>query len=216
MDAKHAVPIKIAIAGRFRTGKDTVADIIEAHLTMQSGPGTVARLGFADALKYELSTMVANFTLPDDLFVEEGSQMYALPSAYEQHEELMAQRRAVNGVGWQWWGEYRRRFYGEDYWINHSLFRARLEDAAYASKHIIIRDMRHHNEAQWTKQNGFYLIRVEGPRRSEDARAPDHPSERYVDELPVHCTIHNNGSLYELGELVERLLKYSIAAFFAR
>ena len=212
MNIKRATPIKIAITGRLRTGKDTIADFIEAHL----GPDKVARLGFADALKYELSTMVANFTLPDDLFVEEDNQMYALPGAYKQHEELMSQRRAVNGVGWQWWGEYRRRFYGEDYWINHSLFQASLADAAYASKHIIIRDMRHPNEAQWTKQNGFYLIRVEGPCRSEDVRARDHPSERYVDELPVHYTIHNNGSLYELGERVERVLKYDIAAFFGR
>jgi hypothetical protein len=46
--------------------------------------------------------------------------------------------------------------------------------------------MRHINEAEWCRKEGFYLVRIVGPCRAEgERRDPTHASEVHVDELEV-------------------------------
>lgn len=185
---------RIALTGRFRTGKDTVAAMIADEI---GGPCTP--IAFAAALKQELADMV-HAQLRDSLpALTKTEYWYTFDGWMKMHRE-------VNGLGWQWWGEFRRRFYGEDYWINHPYLQ---ETVSYwgASTHLIITDMRHHNEARWCRDNKFFMVRVEGPCRAKDEqRDPNHPSERHVEELPVDCLIQNTSDLVYLRENVKLML----------
>lgn len=199
---------KVAITGRFRTGKDTVATM----LVKQLGSRYVTRIAFADALKYELADMVWKYLnqgadIPQ-LARDEGDKWYTFDGWMRMHRE-------VNGAGWQWLGEFRRQFYGEDYWTNHPELKVRYAVALLQKQNIIITDMRHHNEAAWCREHGFFLVRVEGPCRAAfERRDANHPSERHVRDLDVHATIANTYGLSELGQAVRELYNKQIVPFF--
>lgn len=194
---------KIAITGEFRRGKDTLANLIEEQLLA----GNVTRLAFADALKRELAEMVYGYTCAN---LDES-----MSEDVDDWEELMRKDRHIHGVGWQWWGEYRRQKFGQDYWVNHYDFLGQYARACDHEHHIIITDMRHHNEAQWCREHGFYLIRIEGPCQVEgELRDAKHPSEIHVPDLPVHLIIHNVGGLDALREKVADKLMPKLARFF--
>lgn len=204
--------MKIAITGEFRRGKDTVAGIIQRQFT--SHP--VVMLAFADALKSELAEMTLNYIQPPSLIVKkDGGDTYVQPGAYRDWEAHMRKKRDINGTGWQWWGEFQRQYQGEDYWIKHVRFQYRYSEAARDGDHIIITDMRHHNEFVWCQAQGFFTVRVTGPCRSEESRDPNHPSEIHVRELPVDFELINDGTMNDLTREVENLMRGDVARFFA-
>jgi hypothetical protein len=179
------VPYKIAITGHFRTGKDTFADM----LTETLNPPTV-KLHFGDALKEELAEMVWDYTSPDIEYADWKAEFLS--------------NKALNGLAFQWWGEWRRQKVSENYWINHFLFQERYRGALIKGANISISDMRHVNEAEWCRKEGFYLVRIVGPCRAEgERRDPAHASEVHVDELEVDLVLPNTGSLNTLKEIAE-------------
>lgn len=202
--------MKIAITGGFRRGKDTVAGIIQRQITDRP----IVVLAFADALKSELAELSLNYIQPPELVTRKNGDTYIQPGAYRDWERHMRKQREINGTGWQWWGEFQRQYSGQDYWIKHVRFQYRYAEAARDGDHIIITDMRHHNEAEWCRQQGFFLLRVTGPCRSEESRDPLHPSEIFVNDLPVDFELINDGSMNDLTRAVQNLLKGDIARFF--
>jgi hypothetical protein len=195
------VPYKIAITGHFRTGKDTFADILADALS----PPTV-KLHFADALKYEVAHMLYDYRNPahrDGIVTGYTYQDTYLDSIATFAAE-MAEDRQINGLAWQWLGEWRRQKTDPDYWINHYKFQDAYRAALTTNSNIIISDMRHVNEAEWCRKEGFYLIRIVGPCRAEgERRDPNHASEVHVDELEVDLVLPNTGSLNTLKEIAE-------------
>jgi hypothetical protein len=197
------VPYKIAITGHFRTGTDTFADMLAEAL----GP-PIVKLPFADALKKELAEMVYAHIRPayrDGLVTGYISQ-----EAYRDGEAefvtKMAADHHINGLGWQWWGEWRRQKTDLDYWIKHPRFQLKYQDALTSNANIIISDMCHINEAEWCRKEGFYLVRVEGPCRVEgERRDPSHASEVHIDELEIDLVLPNYGDLSTLKKLTEAL-----------
>lgn len=190
-------PLRIGITGRFRRGKDTVANILTEQL---GGSKNVARLAFADALKDELSVSTWNFLIA---LKRAGVPIPIIEMGYAEFVKFMHEQRDMNGVGWQWLGEFMRQVVSEDYWIKHHDLEDKFDKAVYDKKHIIITDMRHHNECNWLHDRGFFTIRVQGPNHAPgDVRDVDHPSERFIDELPVHHVLWNTSSISWLRELV--------------
>lgn len=204
--------IKVALTGRFRRGKDTVADMLAARIEKP-----VARLAFGDALKDELSQMVFGYLGESSpAFARRQSDAHG-SSKYPQEcvtlnahlEWMRTSTRPVHGPGWQWWGEFRRRFCGEDYWISHPAFVEAYRRVCDYEHNAIVTDMRHFNEAEWCRVNGFYRIRVHGPcRAARDVRDPDHESERNIEWLPVDTVLYNEGSYSELERTVDGLVVF--------
>lgn len=203
--------MKIAIAGEFRRGKDTVANIIEASLLTDK---QVTRLAFADALKTEVSEMTFDYVKADSYENSAGMTLRndASFSAWDAH---MHRLRPVNGLAWQWWGEFRRQTEGEHYWINHPQFQCRYKDAVRDGHHVLITDVRQHNEAAWCRRNGFYCIRIEGPCRAfGETRDPQHPSEIHIPDLEVDAVLVNEGTMNDLTRSIHELLEQTILPFF--
>jgi hypothetical protein len=198
------VPYKIGITGHFRTGKDTFADMLAEAL----GPPTV-KLHFADALKYEVAHMLYDYRNPAhrDRIATSGVHQETYLDSIANFTAEMAEDRQLNGLAWQWLGEWRRQKTDLDYWINHYKFQDAYRAALVSSSNIIISDIRHLNEAEWCRKEGFYLVRIVGPCRAEgERRDPTHASEVHVDELDVDGIIDNFGNLDTLESLALALL----------
>jgi hypothetical protein len=193
------VPYKIGITGHFRTGKDTFADMLAEALS----PPTV-KLHFADALKYEVANMLYDYTHPvrRDRIVTGYTHQETHQNLVSNFAAEMAEDRQLNGLAWQWLGEWRRQRTAPDYWINHYKFQDAYRTALTKGANIIISDMRHVNEAKWCREQGFYLVRIVGPCRAEGERRDlTHASEVHVDELKVHAVFDNSGNLDTLKSL---------------
>jgi hypothetical protein len=82
----------------------------------------------------------------------------------------------------QWWGtDYRRTYYGEDYWVK-KLFTSIPSNTDIA----LVSDTRFPNEAAGIKQRDGYTINVQRLREDgsafySDDRPVDHPSETALD-----------------------------------
>jgi 2-keto-4-pentenoate hydratase/2-oxohepta-3-ene-1,7-dioic acid hydratase in catechol pathway len=100
----------------------------------------------------------------------------------------------------QGWGtDFRRKIFGEDYWIK------KMDDAMVLLRsqyeNIIIPDVRFLNEYEWVKNEGGVMIRVE---RSIDY-SDTHISETELDHSIFDHTIVNDGTERDLVTKVEQL-----------
>jgi hypothetical protein len=200
------VPYKIAITGHFRTGKDTFADMLAEAI----GPPTV-KLHFADALKYEVAHMLYDYRNPAhrDRIVTSGVHQETYLDSIATFAAEMAGDRQLNGLAWQWLGEWRRQKTSPDYWIHHYKFQDVYRAALTNNSNIIISDMRHVNEAEWCRKEGFYLVHIVGPCHAEgERRDPNHASEVHIDELDIDGIIDNFGNLDTLESLALALLRH--------
>lgn len=209
--------IQLALAARKGRGKDTFVEIAREIVP------DLQRVGFADALKDQLFDMV-NFFIEDRPWT----------STERKHLKQMLRERETMGLGWQWWGEFRRQLDGEDYWVNR--LDRRLKAWGFWQWDFVVADLRHDNEAVWCHKNNILVVRIEGPDHrakyecdvqpwhqnssakdcdqcgcsvhlaASDSRSDDHPSELYVDNLHADRIIHNDGSMMEYRNTVHKLL----------
>lgn len=142
---------------------------------IQEESGNAQILEWADALKDELAEMV-----------------YRLTGNRPTRAEIEREKSTLYGVGLQFLGEYRRQKYGADYWVKEWEYAA--EDR------VIVPGTRYPNEVDYVKDHGGFLVYVEGPQRTLDARSKDHPCEAhgaYVREQS-DLIVRNNGTLDDL------------------
>lgn len=102
----------------------------------------------------------------------------------------------------QSWAEDRRQNCGADYWVK------RLQQwTSQNSDDVVITDVRYPNEAEWIREHGGLLWRVDRDEPLEDiARDPDHISERALDDWDDwDAVIPNEGSLLELRQKVHAI-----------
>ena len=93
-----------------------------------------------------------------------------------------------------WGADFRRKFFGEDYWIqamDADLQNLELEGFETA----IITDVRYPNEADYIKGQGGTVVRVVRGTDSTD----HHSSETAMDDYAVDFTINNCGTLKDLA-----------------
>lgn len=91
----------------------------------------------------------------------------------------------------QWWGTEYRRAQDPDYWTK--AWETELQAVAAGQRHILVDDVRFHNEVEVVQRNGGVLIRVERPGFNG---ANDHSSENSLDDFNGwNMILRNDGSL---------------------
>lgn len=200
----------IALGNKARNGKDSVATFATALLGEQGIDSVVIR--WSDALYKE----VKNAKREQPLIVKEttmnGTMFYLLDTNADQYkvyrvEELpqlamIFQERKINEY-WgmdekdspilQVWGtDFRRRFFGEDYWVIKALHE--ILDYRHNKKVIIIPDTRFINEYEAVKRlKGKYVnvvrLNEDGSRYIDPSRSSTHKSETELDETDPDFTI---------------------------
>jgi len=190
-------PLRIALTGRMRSGKSFIADYIQYKYGFD-------RVSFAAGLK----------RVSDDLFAHLYEPIYEdCPFSDDgKHRVGYRKPRAIlQAVG------QKMREIDEDVWIKQAEQTMRVYENLRSTKGVVIDDLRQPNEYEWTRANGFIIIRVEA---SEDLRlkraeqAGDsfseedlaHDTEQHAEGFSVDYTIVNDGDLDDLKRQVDEIM----------
>lgn len=125
----------IGISGKKRSGKDTVADMLQMFI-----PKTI-KYHFATPLKREVA-MAMNVSV----------------EYIDQHKDNF--RKILQGYG----TDYRRMLFGDDYWVNKMQTALSVISTNGSINNIIIPDVRFKNEYEFVKRNHGIMIRVNSSR----------------------------------------------------
>ncbi|MFJ4666739.1 deoxynucleotide monophosphate kinase family protein [Kitasatospora purpeofusca] len=183
----------IALVGRARAGKDTLAaQLVTAH--------AYTRVAFADPLK-------AVALGADPIVDADPGHFGYLPvrlsqvvkrEGWEKAKSRPEVRRTLQAFG------QAVRDVDPDFWLGLAL--DRIETAAQWNLPVIVTDCRYLNEVEALRLNGFKVVRVVRPATREDANS-QHVSETELDHFPADATVLNTGTAADLGVQVEGLLR---------
>lgn len=166
----------IALTGKARSGKDTVAE----HLHIVHG---FHHYWFSKPMKDACR----------HIFGWDDRHLYGeLKETVDSHYGV-SPRVALQTLGTEWG----RDIINTDMWI----LRAKAEIVKHDN--IVISDCRFDNEAEAIKEMGGYVVRV---ARDDAQQVAAHASESGVANGLVDFTIDNNGSLTDLYRLVDYVL----------
>lgn len=176
----------IGLSGYAQVGKDTVANyLVEEH-------GFV-KVSFADPIRealYKLDPMIS--------IGEFGSASLVSAVDHMGWEEVKRQSSEARSLLQRLGTEVGRNMFGEDFWVNQALLRAKEHE------NVVVADTRFINEAEAIRKTGGQVWRV-----SKTGHNPvnGHPSETALDEYPFDWNIWNNGNLTDLFAFVEAIME---------
>lgn len=132
----------IGIAGRMRTGKSSLARLLEEYL---SHTHTTMTFSFAEAVRQEVA---------EAIWSDRGSAEARFFLDIKESEHKDSVRPLLQALG-----QAKRQMVDEDYWVEE------MQNAIERQRGIsiaIIDDVRHHNEANYCIENGI-LIKLRAP-----------------------------------------------------
>lgn len=171
-------PPLIGIAGRARSGKDTVANFIIAAIGGY-------RYSFADPIRAMLSPLGVDMNDP----YWQARKEDIIPALG------VSPRRMMQTLGTEWG----RNLINPDLWIIMAHQRLLQNGPG-----MVIPDVRFENEAAWIRKHGGRIIHVIRP----EAKAVEaHASEDGIEMLDADAQLFNSGTLEELQLSVRELLR---------
>jgi hypothetical protein len=186
---------KIAISGKARAGKNTVASFLVKHLGLNDNNSKIVAL--ADPMKH-----IAKIMFPDAstecLFGPSELRAKIIPGEFlDSDDKALTYRRFLLDLG-----AFGRK-YNNDIWLN-----CLVKDAELSTDKIgyICSDVRFVNEYNYLKSHGFFMIRI---TREASTKIND-VSELEQDQIPndgFDYVIENNGSMLALEEEVKKIAR---------
>ena len=190
-----SINFPIAISGKARSGKNTVASILVNRLNYPQSKVKVVAL--ADQMKRIIQTMMPEAS-SECLFgaSELRSEIIAGSKYRDKNGNPLTYRQALIDLG------SLGRSFNPDLWLN-----ALVEDANKSTDKwaYIISDVRMKNEFDFLKNAGFIMIRV---LRADETVIND-VSETEQDEIPdseFDYVLNNDKSIADLEDLVQHIL----------
>ena len=181
--SKEAGYFRIALVGNAGSGKDTVSNIISSQYK------DTFSVAFADELKRMCAEMINDI-----------ARSYEIPNVwFPIYSHSQNDSKDLLRPLWQWFGTDLIRNKFPNYWINR--LAVRINSNGY-SKNIVITDCRFENEAEWARENGFFIAKLTGRFRN----APDHDSERHVQHIRADMEYNNIGTEEDLRKWVTEVL----------
>lgn len=184
------MPRHIALMGRMRSGKDTVAlRLITEH--------AYTRLAFADPLKrmaLDLNPIVGSDAI-GRFRLKNVVESYGWERAKDEFHEV---RHILQNMG------QGIRATDPDYWVR--LLLEKVDNADKWSLPVVVTDVRYRNEAEALKARGFRMVRVIRPDAvTADTTADRHESEVALDRWTPDAMILNASSVAELHRRADML-----------
>jgi hypothetical protein len=182
----------IGLTGKKQSGKDTTYKIIKGAYDNQGFHTPVIRIGFADKVK----EATANLLGLDLELIEKYKQLEDIPQLYIEgngedspgnhiaisHPLNLSVRNILQRMG----TEVGRNMFGQDFWLQQAL----SPNIDHSKKVIVVTDVRFDNEAEWIKNLGGYIWRIE---RESNNLEDSHSSEVPISDSLVDFTVNNNG-----------------------
>lgn len=178
----------IGLTGLAGAGKDTVRQILESQ------HGFIG-FGFADPIRNMLRTLLSDNGISESWMDERALKEQQIPTLGKSYREL------AQTLGTEWG----RTVLGQDFWLR--IAESYLYDIAsttFGPQHFVISDVRFQNEADWVRQRGGVIWRVERPG-TQSVRA--HVSEQGATAIKADAVLVNNSSIEDLSILVGHVLQ---------
>lgn len=174
------------MTGKKRSGKDTVASMIDAEYDYD-------RVAFAGPLKGMIK-----FLLKCTGMTDEQADVRINGTEAEKEEPLRvlqnkSTRFAMQKLGTEW-----RNFFGVNLWTD--IIRAKVE----STERVVLTDLRFLHEADFVREHGGTVARVVRPGTNS---GDTHPSEVEMEKIVPDFTIYNHGSLTQLDAAVFRMME---------
>lgn len=178
-------PKLIGLSGYAGSGKDTVRDMLE--MLGYSG------FAFADPIRAMLTTLLVENGLDDKYITSREFKEAIIP------ELGVSYRHMAQTLGTEW-----GRALQPDLWLRIAdSYMDSCEDGMEHAGFFVISDVRFVNEAQWVRERGGVVWRIERPQ-AVPVRA--HASEAELYHFAADITIDNSGTLDALERTVMQLL----------
>ena len=178
--AVPSAPAIIGLTGPAGCGKTTVAGMIEGAVVIQ----------LADPLYAALALMLG---VDEAILRHRGAKERPLPGFDRSPRQLLQ----TLGTDWG------RAFVGPDVWLRMA---GRRIDALHAAgaPTVVLADVRFENEAEWIRNRGGEVWRVE---REPTAAAAAHVSEAGIPDALINRTIDNTGAPDNTRQMVAAALR---------
>ena len=177
----------IALTGKARSGKDTVASVLVEEYGYR-------RIAFVDALK-EMALEIDPIILTDAHFEWRLSEVVSDDGWEDAKDSYPDVRRFLQQLG----SSVRKR----DPWFWVRIAEQQIMEAEAAGQPVVITDARYINEAGTLKCDwGFSLIRIIRPGIDS---GDTHESETEMDGYSVDLLLRNSGGLEDLKDSVRYL-----------
>jgi hypothetical protein len=169
----------IGLAGYAGTGKDTV----RAMLQYLGYTG----FAFADPIRKMLRQLLSDSGIDDRFIHDRAFKEVAI------HELGVSYRQMAQTLGTEW-----GRNLVPDFWLR--IAQAYLDDQVdMGGTHFTVSDVRFVNEAQWVRQNGGVIWRIERP---DVVPVRAHTSEQELYHFKADTVLHNTGTVGDLHHAV--------------
>lgn len=179
--------VKIAIAGKARSGKNKVAEFLVQYLT-----GKSQIFAFADPIKYQ-ALNIFPWADPNCLFGPSEFREEIIPRTNKSYRSFC---KELGGLA---------RSYYDSVWIDLTKLSVQKHLSQGEDYNAIISDMRFPLEYDWIHSDGFYLIKVKRPIGNEESNDLTETSLDFLTDDSFDFIIDNNGSLKDLEEKVRSI-----------
>lgn len=171
----------IGMVGKARSGKNTVADMIQERI----GNDHIKQYAFANPIKDAVNQLFEWGDAHSDGDLKE----------VVDPDWGFSPRHAYQTFGTEWG----RTHLSDNIWLKIA------EKQCSYNENTIITDVRFLNEAKWVSEQGGILIKVS---RDGEYNVKPHASEKEIDLISVDYEIKNNAGLKELEYSVDRVVTY--------
>lgn len=171
----------IGIAGKARTGKDTVAKYLFANYSF-------TRIAFADPVKQAAQVI---FGLTNEQTWDDAHKEVVIPY-WGKSPRQMFQLVGTECV---------KPHFGEDIWVKRLAMVADI----LGTDDIVIPDVRFEAEAAWIRQNGGYIVHLERPGAMT---VSSHVSEAGIKFEPGDHIMTNDSSIKRLHDRVDTYIQF--------
>lgn len=191
--------IKIAISGKARSGKNTLASLLVKNMGLDESNSKLVAI--ADPMKHVLKIMFPE-AQDECLFGPSELRSKVISDIFKDTKgDSLTYRQALIDLG-----AFGRK-YNSDIWLNCLIGDAKKSTDKLA---YVITDCRYINEYSYLKNSGFYCIRI---LRDDCSKINDtsETEQDLIDNSGFDHIVHNNGSLEELSkntyDIIEKLKK---------
>src|SRR5271165_4803636 len=190
--------IRIALSGKARVGKDTVAKLIIQHLKLDRYEYKIR--AFADPMKEIIKIMFPNAN-DECLYGASELRGEIISDQFlnrDFHRKSLTYRNALTDIG-----RYARE-YNENIWVSNLDYNLNNPFNKRKTAYIVS-DCRFVNEFNYLRDNGFYLIRVLRKDIDRGFDVSEVEQEQISDES-LDKVIYNDYSIEVLSEEVKQLV----------
>lgn len=183
-----SAPPIIGLTGLAGAGKDTVRAILEHD------HGYIG-FGFADPIRNMLRTLLSDNGISETWMDERTLKERPIPGLDKSYREL------AQTLGTEWG----RTHLGADFWLRIAeAYMHDITNQTFAPLHFVVSDVRFQNEADWVRQRGGMIWRVDRPGT---ASVREHVSEQGATAIKADAVLVNNSSIEDLSILVGHVLQ---------